>query len=51
MIKTINEIFKITDRQVVLRGHPMNSNNNVVLNYLLKVFLKSNRLLFQKIII
>lgn len=48
MIKTINEIFKFTDRQIVLRGHPMNSNNDVVLNYLLKKFLKSNRLIVSK---
>ena len=48
MIKTINEIFKFTDRQIVLRGHPMNSDNDVILNYLLKFFLKSNRLLVSK---
>ncbi len=49
MIRTIKDIFKYSDRKIVLRSHPLNRKNDVIANFLLnhfretkKVFLSNN---------
>ena len=49
MIRTIKEIFKYSDRKIVLRSHPLSKKNDVIANFLLnyfketkKVFLSNN---------
>ncbi len=48
MIKTINEVFKYTDRKIILRRHPLNKNNDTISNFLLKYYYKTGRLLLSK---
>ena len=49
MIRTIKDIFKYSDRKIVLRSHPLNRKNDVIAKFLLnhfretkKVFLSNN---------
>ena len=45
MMRTINEIFKYTDRKIILRRHPLNKNNDVISNFLLKYYYKTEKVL------
>ena len=47
MIRTIDEIFKYSDRKIILRSHPLNKNNDVISNFLLKYYYKSGRVLLS----
>ena len=43
MIRTIKNIFKYSDRTIVLRSHPLNKNNDVIANFLLNQFRETNK--------
>lgn len=43
MIKTINDIFKYSDRNIILRSHPLNKNNDNIGVFLANYFHKTNK--------
>lgn len=48
MIRSINNIFKFSDRDIILRSHPLNRNNDIVLNLLMNFFSKTNKVFASK---
>ena len=48
MLKTIQKIFEHTDRKIVLRSHPLNRENDIVVKFLINYFSKSKKLLVSK---
>ena len=48
MLKTIQKIFEHTDREIVLRSHPLNRENDIVVKFLINYFSKSKKLLVSK---
>ena len=48
MIRTIKDIFKYSDRKIVLRSHPLNKNNDVIANFLLNHFKETKKVFLSK---
>ena len=48
MIKTIQKIFENTDREIVLRSHPLNKENDFVAKFLINYFNKNKKLVLSK---
>ena len=43
MIRTINDIFNYSDRKIILRSHPLNRKNDLIAEFLVNHFRKTNK--------
>lgn len=48
LIRTINDIFKYTDRKIILRSHPLIKKNDVISNFLIKHFKNTKKIFLSK---
>ena len=48
MIRIIINIFKFSDRDIILRSHPLNRNNDIILKLLINYFSKTNKVFASK---
>ena len=48
MIRSINDIFKFSDRDIILRSHPLNRNNDIILKLLMNYFSRTNKVFASK---
>lgn len=48
MIRTITNIFKYSDRKIILRSHPLIKNHDFVANYLINHFSKTKKIFLSK---
>ncbi len=48
MIRTITNIFKYSDRKIILRSHPLIKNRDFVANYLINHFSKTKKIFLSK---
>ena len=47
MIRSINDIFKFSDRDIILRSHPQNRNNDIT-KLLMNYFSRTNKVFASK---
>lgn len=48
LVRTINDIFKYTDRNIILRSHPLIKKNDVISNFLIKHFNNTKKIFLSK---